>query len=163
MTTAVQRGRWTADIEGDFVVFLIGMRVHRLRAVSRWLPTFRAMPRMLRELEADEHSGLLGHWNYFGLRSVMLVQYWRSLEHLQRYAHDADREHRPAWLRFFRESYRNASVGIWHETYLVTAGSYECIYANMPAFGLGRAAELVPVSKLGEQAAERITPQERPS
>ena len=44
--------RVTAEIEGDFVVFLIGMRINKLWKVRKWLPVFVAMPRMLRELEA---------------------------------------------------------------------------------------------------------------
>ena len=43
--------RVTAEIEGDFVVFLIGMRINKLWKVRTWLPVFVAMPRMLRELE----------------------------------------------------------------------------------------------------------------
>ncbi|KEF41881.1 MAG: hypothetical protein ER33_09045 [Cyanobium sp. CACIAM 14] len=43
----------TAEIEGDFVVFLIGMRINKIWKVHRWLPVFQAMPRMIRELQAD--------------------------------------------------------------------------------------------------------------
>lgn len=57
--------RMTAEIEGDFVVFLIGMRINRLRRVSKWLPVFLAMPRMLRELERNLEAGLLGANLYF--------------------------------------------------------------------------------------------------
>ena len=52
--------RVTADIEGEFVVFRIGMRINKLWKVHKWAPVFVAMPRMLRELEADPDSGLLG-------------------------------------------------------------------------------------------------------
>ena len=45
-------GRWTAELEGDFVVFLIGMRVNRPWKVHKWWPVLRAMPRILTELEA---------------------------------------------------------------------------------------------------------------
>lgn len=31
-------GRYTADIEGDFVVFLIGMRFNHPLRVRKWLP-----------------------------------------------------------------------------------------------------------------------------
>ena len=31
MATSVRQGRWTAEIEGDFVVFLIGARFEKLR------------------------------------------------------------------------------------------------------------------------------------
>ena len=54
-------GRMSADLEGDFVVFLIGMRFNRpwhLRKV--WL-AFTAMPRMLRYLYQHPERGLLGH------------------------------------------------------------------------------------------------------
>jgi Domain of unknown function (DUF4188)/Acetyltransferase (GNAT) family len=36
-------GRFTAQMDGPFVVFLIGMRVNRLLAVHQWLPVARAM------------------------------------------------------------------------------------------------------------------------
>jgi hypothetical protein len=56
----IHPGRYTAEIEGDFVVFLIGMRLNRPWKVHRWLPVFAAMPRMLRELARDPERGLLG-------------------------------------------------------------------------------------------------------
>ena len=56
--------RVTAAIEGDFVVFLIGMRVNKLWKVWKWLPTFLAMPRMIRELEGRPESGFLGADQY---------------------------------------------------------------------------------------------------
>jgi hypothetical protein len=48
-------------------------------------------------------------------------------------------------------------VGIWHETYTVAPGQYESIYANMPRFGLGMAAEHVPVVGRLENARSRMT------
>ena len=53
-------GRHVADLEGDFVVFLIGMRVNRPWKLHKWLPVARAMRPMVRELEADPNSGFLG-------------------------------------------------------------------------------------------------------
>jgi hypothetical protein len=53
-------GRFAAEIEGDFVVFLIGMRINHLLLVHKWLPVARAMPRMLRELMQRPELGLLG-------------------------------------------------------------------------------------------------------
>ena len=52
--------RMTAQIEGDFVVFLIGMRINKPWKVHKWLPVFMAMPRMLKELAANPQSGCLG-------------------------------------------------------------------------------------------------------
>jgi Domain of unknown function (DUF4188) len=40
-------GRFAADLEGDFVVLLIGMRPNRPWRVRRWLPVARAMHAML--------------------------------------------------------------------------------------------------------------------
>ena len=31
-------------------------------------------------------------------------------------------------------------VGIWHETYRVRAGEYECVYSGMPPLGLAKAS-----------------------
>ena len=71
--------RMTAEIEGDFVVFLIGMRFNKPWKIHKWLPVLLAMPRMLRELEARPESGFLGHTPGF----TVIVQYWRSFEHLE--------------------------------------------------------------------------------
>lgn len=152
----VSRQRLTAQIEGDFVVFLIGMRVNRFWKPHKWLPVFMAMPKMLKELASDRESGLLGFQLRFGIRSPMVIQYWRSFEALERYARAADREHYPAWVRFNKAVSSNGDVGIWHETYLVKAGSYECMYNNMPAHGLGKASTLVTATERRAGAAQRL-------
>ncbi len=38
----------------------------------------------------------------------------------------------------------NGSIGIWHETYAVPPGQFECVYVNMPRFGVAAAADQVP-------------------
>lgn len=144
--------RMTARMEGDFAVFLIGMRINRPLAVHRWGPVAAAMPRMLRELYTTPSLGLLHHEMWFS-RTVILVQYWRSLEALLAYAKAKDSAHLPAWQAFNRAIGTDGSVGIWHETYLARPGSYENVYVNMPAFGLGKAGALVP-AKAGLQSAE---------
>ncbi len=53
----VKNGRFAAEIDGDFVVFLIGMRINNLWAVHKWLPAARAMPRMLAELKNSRSWG----------------------------------------------------------------------------------------------------------
>ena len=37
--------RMAAAIDGEFVVFLIGMRVNKPWKIHRWWPVFAAMPR----------------------------------------------------------------------------------------------------------------------
>ena len=39
--------RVMAKIEGDFVVFIIGMRVNKPWKLHKWLPVFAAMPPMI--------------------------------------------------------------------------------------------------------------------
>ena len=49
----------------------------------------------------------------------------------------------------------DGDVGIWHETYLVPAGRYDCVYNNMPPIGLGMATSLVPAAGRKATAAGR--------
>ena len=142
----------TSVVEGDFVVFLIGMRINRWWKIHKWLPVVKAMPGMLKELSANPDSGFLGAESSLGL----IVQYWKSFDHLEAYAKNRDALHFPAWKAFNKNIRSNGDVGIWHETYQVRAGEYECIYNNMPRFGLGKVGELVPVSGLKEHARNRI-------
>ncbi len=50
--------RMCARIEGDFVVFIIGVRINAIWKVHKWLPVFLAMPRMLKELSGMPPHGL---------------------------------------------------------------------------------------------------------
>jgi Domain of unknown function (DUF4188) len=143
--------RMTARREGDFAVFLIGMRINRPLAIHKWLPVVRAMPRMLRELYSRPELGLLSHESWFS-RTIILVQYWRSIDALLDYAKARDSTHLPAWQAFNRAIGTDGSVGIWHETYVVKPGTYENVYVNMPPFGMGKAGELLP-AKSGLQSA----------
>ncbi len=148
--------RVTADIEGDFVVFLIGMRINRSWKPWKWLPVLAAMPRMIRELEQRPEAGFLGHtFALIGPRSPLMVQYWRSFDHLEAYARSKEAEHWPAWVAFNKRIGSGGDVGIWHETYMVPAGRYECVYGNMPPTGLGAVTKLVPASGRKSTAAKR--------
>ena len=149
-------GRFTADMDGPFVVFLIGMRINKPLALHKWLPTALAMGPMLRSLSQDPDSGFLGGEAFLYSGGVGLVQYWRSTEDSERFARSPQEPHLKAWKRFNRAVGKDGSVGIWHETYQVAAGAYETIYANMPRFGLASATAHVPVGKRGETARERL-------
>ena len=149
-------GRFTAAIDGPFVVFLIGMRINQPLAVRKWLPTAAAMRPMLRSLYQNPESGFLGGEGFLYSGGVGLIQYWRSAEDLERFAHSPSEPHLKAWQRFNKAVGKDGSVGIWHETYQVAAGAYEAIYANMPRFGLAAATAQVPVGKRGETARERL-------
>lgn len=148
--------RVTARVDGDFVVFRIGMRINALWKVHRWVPVFLAMPRILRELRADPERGLLETRTSLGLREQVLTQYWESFDHLESYARDPDAEHLPAWKAFNRQVGEGGDVGIWHETFRVREGEYEAVYNNMPPTGLGAVGELIPATGDRETAGGRL-------
>jgi len=148
----IKRERLFASMEGSFVVFLIGMRINKLWKVGKWWPVARAMPRMLEELERQPELGMLGGEMWNG-RTTILLQYWRSSEHLFAYARNRDAQHLPAWRAFNQAIGTGGDVGVWHETYVVSPGTYENIYVNMPAFGFGKVGTLSAASG-GLQSAE---------
>ncbi|SPF03575.1 DUF4188 domain-containing protein [Streptomyces sp. MA5143a] len=156
----VVAGRTTAAAEGDVVVLLIGVRINHFWAVHHWMPVLAAMPRMLRELREDPGRGLLNAVLLTASpRTYYVVQYWESKEKLYGYAHAPDAFHRVAWAAMNRKERKGKGrghVGLWHETYVVPEGSYESIYADMPAFGLAAATGVLPIEKRGRSAKERF-------
>jgi hypothetical protein len=148
--------RVCAEIDGDFVVFLIGMRFNKPWKFWKWGAVTGAMPRMLAELARQPELGLLHARSWVSPPNVMVVQYWRSFEALEAYARGPDNAHLPAWRAFHKAVGLNGDVGIWHETYLVRAGGHESLYANMPAFGLGRAGRLVDAVGARQAARGRV-------
>jgi hypothetical protein len=82
-----------------------------------------------------------------------IVQYWRSFDHLEAFANDQDDPHSNAWRQYWRRVGNSGRTGIW--AYLVHAGEYETVYANMPPRGLGKAGRLVPLSE-GSTARARL-------
>lgn len=149
------KGRKFALIEGDFVVFLIGMRVNKWWKINKWFSVGMAMPKMIKELYANPESGFLGETSWFG-RTTISVQYWRSFEHLEAYAKNKDLVHFPAWKKFNLKVRQSGAVGVWHETYKISKGNYENIYVNMPLFGLGKAGGLNEASGKFEYAPDRM-------
>jgi Domain of unknown function (DUF4188) len=147
--------RMTATMDGEFCLFLIGMRINRPWKIHKWLPVAMAMPKMLRELSMHKDLGFLASHAWFG-RSIITLQYWRSAEHLMNYAASRNHAHLPAWAAFTRAVGDSGDVGIWHETYTVRAGTCETIYHNMPPFGLGRVGKLFPATGHYQQARERL-------
>lgn len=145
----------TARPDGDFVVFLIGMRINRPFFVHKWLPVAAAMPRMLAELYRQPELGLLSHEMWFS-RTIVLIQYWRDLDSLMAYARSKTAVHLPAWQRFNQAIGTDGSVGIWHETYRAQPGSFENVYVNMPAFGLGKVGPLVEAVGALKSASSRM-------
>lgn len=152
-------GRHTARFDGPFVLFVIGMKVHRPWAVWEWLPTFGAMPKMIKELYADPSSGFLGTQMFISPTEPVLLQYWRDFDSLIAYAQNKSASHYPAWMDFNRKVRKTGGVGVWHETYKIEAGASENIYANMPLWGLAKARGAQHVKAEGRlaNAAARMT------
>ncbi|MBI5104573.1 MAG: DUF4188 domain-containing protein, partial [Solirubrobacterales bacterium] len=149
-------GWYTAQVDGDFVVFLIGMRINKLRKVREWWPVFVAMPKMIKELEAHPETGFLGHRQCWSSPiAPTMVQYWRSFEDLERFARSPEFAHLDPWKAFRALTADDGDVGIWHETYKVRAGEYEAIYGNMPLTGLAAAGEHATLGSTS-RASERI-------
>ncbi|PPS40212.1 DUF4188 domain-containing protein [Chroococcidiopsis sp. TS-821] len=154
----VMPGRYTAQVDEPFVVFLIGMRINQFFAFSKWIPTAQAMTPMLRTLYQHPEKGFLGGESFLYWRGVGLIQYWRSFEDLERFARNPADPHLAAWQRFHRAVGNDGSVGIWHETYLIEPGNYEAIYGNMPVFGLAAATQHVTAKGRRETARQQLKP-----
>lgn len=148
-------GRMTHRHEGGLVVFYIGMQINRWWRPDLWLPTFLAMPPMLRELSTDPDSGMLGYQLLFGSGGPYVVQYWSSVDKLYAYASSPSQEHRPAWTRFNKMARKApGAVGIWHETFLVDRA--ESVYVSTKPMGLPKATEMVAVGKRQDRAQARF-------
>ncbi len=151
-------GRYTAQAAEPFVVFLIGMRVNRFLAFKKWFAVANAMGPMMQSLKRDPEKGLMASHMFFRMwpLETCLVSYWRSFEDLHQFARSESDPHWAAWQAFMRDVGADGSVGIWHETYQVNPDQYECIYANMPAFGLAAATEHVTISEKTRSARARM-------
>lgn len=156
---SINTGRHTAATGADgTVLFLIGMRINSLWKVWKWFPVFVAMPRMLIELQKNPRLGMVGKPRTFlSGRTILVWQYWESFDALNRYARSADNKHLPAWRQFNRRVRNNGSVGIYHETIVLSDASTETVYANMPLFGLASVTGLIPASQRGQTSTARMT------
>src|ERR1700716_516362 len=88
--------RMTAEIDGDFVVFLIGARINNKLDFARSLVDLggrKGMKHMLDYLVAHPEKGLLAYEMGF----PTIVQYWRSFEHLEAFASNKEDPHLEAW------------------------------------------------------------------
>lgn len=151
-------GRWTAQVDGDFVVFIIGAQVRNPLRAARALPLLGQMRKMLADLERkqgtpDAVEGYLGH-QLHGLGPIgVIVQYWRSFDDLERFARDPGDRHAKVWRAWFRAAqHKNRAVGIWHESFGVLAGRYEAVYENVTRIGLLRAG--IP-ERIGQRSTAR--------
>ena len=153
----INSGRWTAQLDGGFVVFLLGAELRDPTASAEAGRLLAAMVEMLAELEAEPATGLLGY-QVFGAIGGVIVQYWRSFDALEAYAKNPSARHAPVWRAWNRLAADEvAGAGIWHETFLVPAGGYEAIYQNMTTVGLQKAGTPVPLTAAHPSARQRLS------
>ncbi len=157
--THIFKERMTADVNDEFVVVLIGLRFNKPWKIHKWLPVFTAMPKMIYELNQNPDLGFISHEAWLG-RTTIMVQYWKSFEHLENYAKSKSSSHLPAWAEFNKKVGSNGDVGIWHETYITQKGKYECVYNNMPRFGLANVGTHIPAAGKFKAANDRINARE---
>jgi hypothetical protein len=153
----VSPGRFTAHIEGPFVVFRLGIRINSSLLLWKWFPTLRALVPILRILLLSDAPGLLGTFSIFYLSSGRgIIQYWRSLEELEQFVLSQESPYREFWRRYHQSPGSDGSVGVWYEMFLVESKRYEVVYDNMPVSGLAAASEHVPAVGRRETARRRL-------
>jgi hypothetical protein len=155
--TKIFNGRYTAKTGEPFVIFMIGMRINQWWRFDKWIPVASAMAPMLTSLFKHPEKGFLHGETFVNLSGPVLIQYWRSFADLEKFAREPSDPHLQAWKKFNKAVGADGSVGIWHETYLVDPDKYECVYGNMPAFGLGAAMEHVEAVGARETAHLRLS------
>ena len=156
--------RVTASIEGDFVVFLIGMRVNQALEGLEVAAGVRRDAADAAELEASPESGFLGAGRYVGSpRRPMVVQYWRSFEHLERLRAQQGRRALAGLGRSSTSASGRAAT--WASGTRPTwcpPASYDSVYNNMPPIGLGAVTELIPAAGRNASAAGRAGIRDEP-
>src|SRR5258705_12749672 len=105
--------RMMAEIDGDFVVFLIGARFNSFQLLKTVLDLGgrRGMKHMLDYLVAHPEKGLLGY--QMGLPAI--VQYWRLFEYPQGVPEHPGEPHRVARRHFCRRGGHRARTAVPQE------------------------------------------------
>ncbi|HET8843717.1 MAG TPA: DUF4188 domain-containing protein [Ktedonobacteraceae bacterium] len=153
----VMRGRFTAQIDGPFVVFRLGVYINRFFLIWKWWPTLRSLLPIMRLLANTRATGLLHSFPIsYILRGKGYVQYWQSLDDLEAFARDEASPYFELWRRYRESPGADGSVGIWYETFLVEPKKYEVVYDNMPVSGLAAASTHVPAAGRLETARRRL-------
>ena len=128
----------------DFVLFALGMRVHHYGNPLRLMRLYRLIPQVFDE--AKRSPGYLAGTYRFSMREPLIIQYWRSMEDLQAYAHQG--AHAAIWKHFHQEVMASAQVGLWHEAFQIRVAEQHSNYVNMPLTGM---ALFTPTESIKQQ------------
>lgn len=154
--------RFTAFVPKDsprdkpMVLFLIGTRLNSWWALLTNLPVFMrygkaAGPNFVATGRDNSYGCLYQRqWGdaldfLFG-DGVMTVQYWRSMDDLSNF--NKEKDHMASRKQYYNEMEQAGIVSIWHETYLIQPGSYECVWGNSHPIGLAAVpgVTIVPIN-----------------
>ncbi|MFC3885554.1 DUF4188 domain-containing protein [Bacillus songklensis] len=152
MSTKIHNGAFTAETEDGFVVFIIGVRLNKIRALFKWLSAIKAMMPMLKELYQNPELGFLQEQTVIGWRTVTTIQYWRTYEQLETYS--KGNIHSEALKNFYKKIGKSGSVGLYHETYKVEKD--ESLYINMPVYGLAKAFSHIRINNKLNTSKKRM-------
>ena len=145
MNTQLYKRIELIDCSENYVVFLMGIVIHKPFNIFARQLMKRSLNAVLEELEQKKPAGFLTQLHAIGNPSL-LVSYWKDLESLLEYARDKSSKHFPAWYEFNETISNTKAVGLWHEIYRLSAGSYSGTYRNCPLTGL---AKYAPTNRLG--------------
>ena len=153
----LNKSRMIANLEGEFLVFVIELQVHKLWRFWQWYPAVKGMNRMLFELLENKEYGLLSFEYRFAMRQQFFLMYWRSYEHMHNWALSRDATHIEGW-KMLNQLMRDHPdiIGFWHESFVVQPDQYESFYRNVPAVGLGQAGQLIPLQGGMKSGARRL-------
>lgn len=157
----VRRGRWAAQYPDDLCVFLIGARYNGPSKVDKefgWMG--QAMGDIVKDLQQNaEETGYLGHESAVTTEKdgsdTLLVVYFKSFDHLTRYARSRSNAHAGPWTKLLGLGRRDPNYGFWHESYKIHKGETDAIYINCPPLGLGNCIGAELVKAEGRYASAR--------
>ena len=161
------RGGAGRPLDGHAGRAVRGVRVrHAAQSAARAASVvwgLRVLRRVLRDLDAHPERGLLAGQVYRAGRTLIAVQYWESFDALDAWARDHRLPHRRPWQQYLREALGDEAMGLWHETYLASPGSWEGVYLNLPPWGLAAGGEAVEMQATRGSARQRLREQRKRS
>jgi len=146
-----------ADLEDEFLVFIIELQIHKVWKFQKWCPAVQRMSHMLSELMENNEFQLLNFEYWFAFRRQLFLMHWRSYEHMHNWALKKTVSDIPGW-KMLNQLMKNHSdiIGFWYESYVVHPNQNESFFRNVPAVDLGRAGKLMPIKGRMSTAAARL-------